>query len=411
MKKLIALVIALAMSLSLTACGATLTKIEAPPEIVLEKGETKLVELVSTFSNENLDEAAMQKALDAANLTWTSSDESIVTVTDGTVNALAAGEADVTVTGKDISATIHVTVVVLPTDIEAPDELELVINGEDSKNLDAKITPEDATGVMLQYESSDESVATVDETGQVTAVGTGECVITTSVVSSETKAPAPQEPVAEADESTPAEPTSGTEGTTSAPQEPNVEADDDIDPDMLVVTLKAETKVTVSVAATGIALDSTSGWIYVGGSVQLKPYTVPAEAAASTYTFKSDNEKVATVSASGAITGKAAGTTKITITSAEGFTATYSITVKTKATTTTKPTTGGSTGTTGGGSTGGGSTGGGSTGGGTTPTPQPPAPQPPAPTPEPPAPPAPPTDGGGHEVTPGGGRDEGDGGF
>ncbi|MEG2843257.1 MAG: Ig-like domain-containing protein, partial [Ruthenibacterium sp.] len=99
MKKLITLIAAAAMALSLTACGATLTKIEAPPNITLEKGETKLVELVNTFSKEN---------------------------------------------------------------------------------LDAKITPEDATGVKLRYESSDEKVATVDETGQVTAVGTGECVITTT---------------------------------------------------------------------------------------------------------------------------------------------------------------------------------------------------------------------------------------
>ncbi|MEG2287648.1 MAG: Ig-like domain-containing protein, partial [Ruthenibacterium sp.] len=204
MKKLITLIAAAAMALSLTACGATLTKIEAPPNITLEKGETKLVELVNTFSDENLDEAAVQKALDAADIAWASSDESVVTVTGGTVNALAAGEADVTVTAKDLSATIHVTVVVLPTDVEAPEELELAINGEDSKNLDAKITPEDATGVKLRYETSDEKVATVDETGQVTAVGKGECVITTSVVSNETADPAPPEPAAEADESIPA---------------------------------------------------------------------------------------------------------------------------------------------------------------------------------------------------------------
>ena len=36
--------------------------------------------------------------------------------------------------------------------------------------LDAKLVPADATDVKLAYESSDESIATVDETGKVTAV-------------------------------------------------------------------------------------------------------------------------------------------------------------------------------------------------------------------------------------------------
>lgn len=44
------------------------------------------------------------------------------------------------------------------------------------------MTPEDATEVKLAYESSDDSVATVDENGLVTAVADGECTITTYVV-------------------------------------------------------------------------------------------------------------------------------------------------------------------------------------------------------------------------------------
>lgn len=82
----------------------------------------------------------------------------------------------------NISSTTHVKVVITPTGVEAPEALELVTNGENSKNLDAKMTPEDATEVKLAYTSSDESVAAVDENGLVTAVADGECTITTYVV-------------------------------------------------------------------------------------------------------------------------------------------------------------------------------------------------------------------------------------
>ena len=51
--------------------------------------------------------------------------------------------------------------------------------------LQASITPQNATDMSLKWESSDETVATVDNTGKVTAKGYGEAVITATAVSNE----------------------------------------------------------------------------------------------------------------------------------------------------------------------------------------------------------------------------------
>ena len=138
----------------------------------------------------------------------------------------------VTAADSDLEAVTHIKVVILPTGVQAPESLELDLNGETTKALGAVMTPEDATDVKLAYESSDETVATVDEAGNVTAVGQGECTITTTIVAD---APAPEE---------------------------------EVDSAMLVVpeNAKAETKVTVGKAVESITLDAAQGTLTVGGS-------------------------------------------------------------------------------------------------------------------------------------------------
>lgn len=353
MKRLITLATAFAVSLSLTACGAALTNIEAPPNIILNKGETQLVELVNSFNKEDLDTEAIQKALDAAKLVWTSSDEKIVTVSDGTVKAIAVGEADITVTAKGVSDVIHVTVVIPPTGIEAPEKLELAINGEKSKPLNAKAVPEDATNVKYEYTSSDEKVATVDSNGTVTAVAVGECVITTSLV-------------------------------TSAPQEPNVKADE--------TKLTAETNVVVSVAATELSLNKTKGILNVGGAITLKPTIAPADAKNTALTWASSDENIATVK-DGVVTTVSDGEVTITASTENGLKTEYVLTVRKKAAAQpNKPTNNTSTGN---------SADVGSSPTGGQPAAPAPAPEPPAPAPEPAPPVDDPNHSPGHEVLPG----------
>lgn len=316
----------------LTGCGAKVTGFEIALPESLPVGEASIAEINATYDKPEATDEQKAKALDALGVTFTSSDEAIATVdTSGKVTAVAGGKVIITATAKELSANKEIAVLVPLESVTAPETLELILNKTDSETLGAKPKPENANvkGV-LTYKSSDEKIATVDEKGTVTAVANGEAVIT-------------------------------------------ITADDKT----------AETKVTVTTAATGIALESTAGWVYVGGAYELKPHTVPTEAAASSYTYASDNTGVATVSDKGVITGKIAGSAKITVTSAEGFTAEYAITVKVKPAAT-KPS-GGKTGTgTGGGTTAGGgnntggSTGGGTpSGGGTAPAPDPVPPAPP----------------------------------
>ena len=181
--KLVGIMLAMALAVSLVGCGVDITSIGLPTNIVMEKGEIQQLTIEYGAKDETTEEK-INEAASKLKLEWTSSDEEVATVDEtGLVTAVGAGEADITVSVSDanISSTTHVKVVITPTGVEAPDSIELVTNGENSKALGAKMTPEDATEVKLAYESSDESVATVDENGVVTAVADGECVITTYV--------------------------------------------------------------------------------------------------------------------------------------------------------------------------------------------------------------------------------------
>ena len=201
MKKLIAVALAAAVAVSLVACGRVqIDSISLPESQLLNKGDT--IQLMPEFGSEKTqDTEKIAAASEKLTLEWSSSDENVATVdATGLVTAVAAGEADITakIADTEISATCTVTVEVPVDGVTAPESLEFT-EGDGSKNLDAKITPEDATNVALRYESSDEAVATVDENGVVTPVAAGECVIKTSVVSaSDTNAEAEDKAVVDA---------------------------------------------------------------------------------------------------------------------------------------------------------------------------------------------------------------------
>ena len=189
LNKVVAAVATLSMALALTACGgAKIESIELPTEMTVEKGSDVVLELKYAAGDAEA-EAIEKAAAKLGEVQWATSDESVVAIDeDGNVVAVETGEADVTATVGEFSATCKVTVVVAPTEINVPENLELTI-GDEGKALNAKVLPEDATEVEMTYTSSDEKVATVDENGTVTAVGAGECVITTKAadVEAETK--------------------------------------------------------------------------------------------------------------------------------------------------------------------------------------------------------------------------------
>ena len=181
LKKIAASVVAAAMAVSLTACGVNVTGVDVPENIELAVGETAKLD-VSFLGDEGAAQDKLDEAGGKLELVWASSDEEVVTVTDGELKAVAAGEAEVTVSANDGTLTdVCKVVVTIPVEgIEVPETLELVLGEKDSAEIGAKLLPEGATGATLTYISSDETVATVDENGKVTAVGAGECIITTT---------------------------------------------------------------------------------------------------------------------------------------------------------------------------------------------------------------------------------------
>lgn len=345
---ILAVVAAAAMALSLVGCGVKITNIAVPESAMVEKGESITLPVVygtddapavtpetaATGESAATDEK-VAKAAEKLTIEWTSSDESVATVDEtGTVTAVAAGEANVTASVKDadIAASTHIKVVVTPTGVAAPESIDLVTNGEDSKSLDAKIIPENATEVKLAYVSSDDGVATVDENGLVTAVADGECTITAYVIADApaTAESAVQEAVVTGDKDTTSEAASD-DGIAMMPEDlADVDSAFGVVPD----GMKAETKVTVSTKVEKIELDQTKGSLKVGNSVTIKATVTPDEATDKTVTWSSSDEKVATVDSNGKVTAVASGNAVITATSEsnEDVKANYDVTVTDKAT-------------------------------------------------------------------------------
>ena len=349
-KKIMSMVIAAAaMALSLVGCGVGISSIGLPSDVVIEKGETQQLE-IEYGTDDKAEQEKIAEAASKLTIEWTSSDEEVVTVdATGLITAVGAGEADVTASAKDvnISSTTHVKVVITPTGVEAPETLELVTNGENSKNLDAKMTPEDATEVKLAYESSDDSVATVDENGLVTAVADGECTITTYVVADApaTAETATQETAAVVTDEE--KPTGGENSEATADSEA-VTVPDNLDSAFGVVPdgLSATTKVTVTTKVEKIELDKTEGILNVGNTVTITATVAPEEATNPAVTWSSSDESVATVDETGKITAVATGNATITATSEDdnSVSADYELTVQQKkAATTTKNNYSGST--------------------------------------------------------------------
>lgn len=113
-------------------------------------------------------------------ITWTSEDESVATVSsDGLVTAVSKGETYIVATSEDEMASVKclVKVVRLVTDIEISQNKLIVEKGKSAK-LNAVVSPSDATDISVKWISDNESVATVDASGLVTAVGAGKANIT-----------------------------------------------------------------------------------------------------------------------------------------------------------------------------------------------------------------------------------------
>ena len=193
---------------------------------------------------------------------WTSSDEEVIKVEDGTVTALKTGEAVITVKSaenEEIKAECKVKVIRYISSIEFAQESVTVLKGE-TYQLSTVILPDDATERELTFVSSDEAVATVDESGLVTAVGAGKATVTVKTA---------------------------------------------------LEDVFAECEINVEVRSEEITLDKNEAEIYCGDTLTLTATVLPDDATNKNIIWESSDISVATVE-DGIVTAVSTGTAVIT---------------------------------------------------------------------------------------------------
>ncbi|MBC2727213.1 MAG: Ig-like domain-containing protein, partial [Desulfosporosinus sp.] len=120
-------------------------------------------------------------------VTWSSSNPAVATVnSNGEVTGVNLGTAIISVKTTDGSYTASCTVTVIKPIVKVTgvslNQSSLRLNVHHTAQLTATVAPTDADNKGVTWSSSDEDVATVDQTGLVTAVsaGTAEITVTTS---------------------------------------------------------------------------------------------------------------------------------------------------------------------------------------------------------------------------------------
>ena len=241
------------------------------------------------------------------NVTWSSSPGGVVTLTPdpadsrkAIITAMGTGTAAITAaaadgSGKSASCTVTVSRPYYPVTGITLDQTSLSMEKGDTVRLHAAVTSSYATNPTVTWSSSDETVAAVDRTGRVTALGGGTAVITARAGS-----------------------------------------------------YSAACTVTVTVPVAGITLDQGSLELFPGGQAALTASLSPEDTTEQTVVWSSSNEAVAVVeedptvpagdsgeapiapsaSHTAAVTAVGKGTAVITAATADGaFSASCTVTV------------------------------------------------------------------------------------
>lgn len=118
-------------------------------------------------------------------VTWESSDKKVATVKDGVVTPVAEGTATITVKTVDGNKTASCAVTVsAPAPVSthvtsvALNRGTLQMESGTTEQLTVTVNPKDATDKTVTWTSSNAAVASVDKQGKVTALASGEAVVT-----------------------------------------------------------------------------------------------------------------------------------------------------------------------------------------------------------------------------------------
>lgn len=157
------------------SCSVVVSKrVIAVTSIELDKTEVTLVE------GESITLTATVKPNDATDktVTWSSSAPDVASINGGKITAVKPGEAAITATSgnKTASCKVVVSKKVIPVESVTLDKAEVSLVEGESITLSATVKPDDATNKTITWSSSNETVATVSE-GQVTAHKVGSALI------------------------------------------------------------------------------------------------------------------------------------------------------------------------------------------------------------------------------------------
>ena len=237
--------------------------------VKLNKSETSIL----VGDNETLTATVLPEDATNQKVTWKSDKPEIASVdANGKVTGVKAGEATITVTTEDGGKTATCKVTVSETSVAVTgvtlNKTELILDTGGSETLTATVAPADATNQKVTWKSDKPEIASVDANGKVTGVKAGTATVTV---------------------------TTRDGGKT------------------------ATCRVTVSdreIKVTEITLAALA--IYVGESKAITATVKPDDATNKELTWTSSDETVATVDATGKVTGKKIGTATITATAQDG---------------------------------------------------------------------------------------------
>ncbi len=205
-------------------------------------------------------------------VTWSSGSEKLLSVdpATGMVTGLKRGNGRIIATatdGSNVRANYNLKVVQNPENITLG-KTDLVIDIGKTASVKATVEPKDTDNKKLIWFSSDESIATVDKTGRIKAVGLGECTISCAC-----------------------------------------EAKEDV---------TASVNVLVQQPVKKVAFNEKSTYCYVGETAQLAWTITPDNATNPTLEFKSTNSKILTVDEKGLVTGIKKGKANVQAVTTDG---------------------------------------------------------------------------------------------
>ncbi len=249
----------------------------APEEIQVESIKFDISEFSPIKINETvqINATVYPETADNKTLTWSSSNESVATVdSDGLVTIHQNGSAVITakaVNGKKAEMKIQPATTIDSYTLDS-DKIELTMNVDAETYLTYKVYPEILNGTNLnaEYVSDNEDIVTVDNTGKVTAVGTGDTFVKVTI--------------------------------------------NNISKECYVIVNPEPENIT-PVSEIQLPNGNEGRYKLSEGQLTLEPKVMPENAYNKRLKYQSSNTQVADVDANGLVTFKKTGETNITITS------------------------------------------------------------------------------------------------